>query len=85
MLLNDKLYVRSSEYRPSPFKIFDKHTLKPTPDRERYAPVKSDSRTIKWEKYTSKTERYLGNTPLMTDGNLVYVIAIRPARKDHPS
>lgn len=83
LAFEDKLYIRSRKFRPNPFAVIDKRTLRVTELTEeevnRLKPKEGkDKRSLFWSSGEEDDEmlrkRTLGDTPFFTDGTLVYVI-----------
>ena len=76
MLLDDKIFVRSSKYRPNPFRVFCKHTLEEVQIKTINSSNKDgQSRSLKWAKFKSDSGRQLTQSMLITDGQYIYVLA----------
>lgn len=52
--------------------------MEPTP---KFSPAKDQIQSIEWTETNEETGRYLGKTPLITDGNLLYLISVRNQSK----
>ena len=71
MYLNGKLYCRSEQMKPKPFVIVNVATLEE--EKEEIEMEKVD-KNLEW-KENEDSGRSLTYTPIITDGNYVYVIA----------
>jgi hypothetical protein len=87
MYFQKKLYVRNADCKPAPFQVFNPETLeeiKPEEGDKTFEPKEGDERCLKWKELSEETGRSLEYTPLITDGQLVYVISIRgPSKKQN--
>jgi hypothetical protein len=84
MLFKNQLYVRNSEDKPLPFKIYDADTLERVEiedEEKRYEPAEGETRSLQWTELNEETGRQLGETPLFTDGTFLYVLARRQKTK----
>ena len=80
MFLNGKLYCRSSEVKPAPFVLLNPVTLEEEKTEEKEDEVDKEGQTLAWAA-NEDTGRSLEFTPLITDGQLVYVIALQKTPK----
>lgn len=77
MMFDGKLYIRHKELAPAPFVIVDPVTLqeiKQDPE-QKYEPKEGDNHSIQWKDQDEETGRALTYTPLITDGQYLYMIA----------
>jgi len=77
MLYKDELYIRHSGLAPAPFVKVNKNTLKEikSETEEKYEPKEGDHHSIQWKEKDEKTGRSLTYTPLINDGEHLYVIS----------
>lgn len=71
MHLNNKLYVRAEGLKPKPFAVLNSVTFEE--EKEEFELEKED-KNLEW-KSNDDTGRSLTDTPLLTDGTYIYVIA----------
>lgn len=84
MLFQGKLYIRYKELAPAPFVMVDKDTLeviKMDPEQT-FEPKEGDNHSIQWKDKDEKTGRELTYTPLINDGQYLYVIARQFAKEN---
>jgi hypothetical protein len=72
LLLNDKLYLRTSSIAPKPFIRLDKDTLEE--DQKDEIELDKEEKNLEW-KENEETGRSLTFTPLFSDGTYIYVIS----------
>lgn len=69
--LNGKLYCRAESLKPKPFVVINTQTLEEEKDEFELDKV---DQNLEW-KLSEETGRSLTYTPLLTDGEYLYVIA----------
>jgi len=95
MLFKGKIYLRHEDIKPAPFVNINRYSLQvekldpelkfdeeeSKDDKEKTEPKPE---TIQWLEEDKKTGRALGYTPLITDGNMLYVISLlnKPKKED---
>jgi hypothetical protein len=75
--LNNKLYCRAENLKPKPFVVINSKTLEE--EKEEFELEKEDH-NLEWTE-NEDTGRSLTYTPLLTDGNYIYVVAQKKAPK----
>lgn len=77
VLLNDKLYIRYKDLAPQPFVVVDKHTLKveEMDPNLNFDPKEGDIHSLQWKGRDEENGRSLTYTPMITDGQYLYVIS----------
>lgn len=81
MIFDGKIFIRYKELKdrspPVPFVMVDKNTLKEIKmDPElKFEPKEEDNHSLLWSDRDEETGRSLMYTPLITDGQYIYVIA----------
>jgi hypothetical protein len=77
MLFKGKLYIRYKELAPAPFVMVDTNTLKKIEmdPALKFEPKEGDKHSLQWKSQDEETGRALTYTPLITDGQYLYVIA----------
>ena len=78
--LNGKLYCRAEALKPKPFVVVNATTLEEEKDEFE---LEKEDQNLEW-KENEETGRSLTHTPLMTDGNYLYVVAQKKAPKKKP-
>lgn len=84
MLFEDKLYLRYEDLKPAPFVTVDKETLqvvKMDPELK-FEPKEGETQSLNWVETDEVSGRSLAYTPLITDGELIYVIARKGLSKE---
>lgn len=77
LYLNGKLYSRAESQKPKPFVSINPATLEE--EKEEFELEKED-KNLEW-KENEETGRSLTFTPLITDGEYIYVVAQKKAPK----
>lgn len=77
LFLNDKLYCRAESLKPKPFVVVNPQTLEEEKDEFE---LDKEDQNLEY-KENEETGRSLTYTPLMTDGNYIYVIAQKKTPK----
>ena len=70
MYLNEKLYCRAESLKPKPFVCIDPITLEESKDE---VELEKEELNLEW-KEDENSGRFLTYTPLISDGEYVYVI-----------
>ena len=68
--LNGKLYCRAESMKPRPFAILDPQTLEEVKEE---LELDKEDQNLEW-KENEDTGRHLTHTPLITDGQYIYVV-----------
>ena len=84
MLVEGKIYMRSSDYKPAPFVTIECETLQEVKIKPelKFDEQSKDKPTIQWLDANEETGRSLGFSPMFSDGTFIYVIAIQKDKKD---
>lgn len=77
MLFNDQLYIRHKDLAPAPFVIVDKNTLKEIKQEPelKFEPKEGDHHSIQWKEKDETTGRSLTYSPMICDGQYLYLIS----------